>query len=60
MSRTGVLLADDHVMLLDGLVSVLQNHFNILGTARNGRSLIGMARQKRPDCDCHGYLDAVP
>lgn len=49
MSRTGVLLADDHVMLLDGLVSVLQNHFNILGTARDGRSLIGMARQKRPD-----------
>jgi DNA-binding NarL/FixJ family response regulator len=49
MSRTSVLLADDHVMLLDGLVRLLRQDFNVLGTARDGRSLIEMARQKRPE-----------
>jgi DNA-binding NarL/FixJ family response regulator len=49
MSRTSVLLADDHVMLLDGLVRLLRQDFNVLGTARDGRSLIEMALQKRPE-----------
>ena len=49
MSRTSVLLADDHVMLLDGLVRLLRQDFNVLGTARDGRSLIEMARKKRPE-----------
>jgi DNA-binding NarL/FixJ family response regulator len=49
MSRTSVLLADDHVMLLDGLVRLLRQDFNVLGTARDGRSLIEMARLKRPE-----------
>jgi DNA-binding NarL/FixJ family response regulator len=49
MSRTSVLLADDHVMLLDGLVHFLREDFNVLGTAHDGRSAIEMARQKRPD-----------
>src|SRR5262249_38247088 len=49
MSRTSVLLADDHVMLLDGLVRLLRQDFNVVGTAHDGRSLIEMARQKRPE-----------
>ena len=49
MSRTSVLLADDHVMLLDVLVHLLQQDFDVLGTARDGRSLIEMARKNRPD-----------
>jgi DNA-binding NarL/FixJ family response regulator len=49
MSRTSLLLADDHVMLLDGLVRLLRQDFNVLGTAHDGRSLIEMARQKRPE-----------
>jgi DNA-binding NarL/FixJ family response regulator len=49
MSRTSILLADDHVMLLDVLVRLLEQDFDVLGTARNGRSLINMARKKRPD-----------
>jgi DNA-binding NarL/FixJ family response regulator len=47
--RTSVLLADDHVMFLDALVHFLQKDFNVLGTAHDGRSVIEMARQKRPD-----------
>jgi DNA-binding NarL/FixJ family response regulator len=49
VSRTSVLLADDHVMLLDVLVHILREDFNVLGTAHDGRSVIEMAKQKRPD-----------
>ena len=49
MNRTSILLADDHGILLDGLVRLLHDDFEILGTARDGRSLIEMAREKRPD-----------
>jgi DNA-binding NarL/FixJ family response regulator len=48
MSRTSVLLADDHVIVLDVLVGLLQQDFDVLGTARDGRSLIAMAKQRRP------------
>src|SRR5215469_9531264 len=47
--RTSVLLADDHRMVLDCLVRHLQKDFDIVGTALDGRSLIEMARQKRPE-----------
>jgi len=49
MSRISVLLADDHLMLLDGLICFLQQHFNVLGAARDGHSLIEMAKQKQPE-----------
>ena len=49
MSRTSVLLADDHRVLLDGLVRLLQKDFNVLGTARDGSELIELAMAKRPD-----------
>src|SRR5262245_40652485 len=48
-SRTSVLLADDHRMVLDCLVRHLQKDFHIVGTALDGRSLIEMARQTRPE-----------
>ena len=32
MSRTSILLADDHVMLLDVLVRLLEQDFDVLGT----------------------------
>jgi DNA-binding NarL/FixJ family response regulator len=49
MSRTSVLLADDHVMLMDCLVRFLRQDFNVLGIAHDGRSLIEMAMKKRPE-----------
>jgi DNA-binding NarL/FixJ family response regulator len=49
MSRPCLLLADDHAMLLDGLVQLLQTEFTILGVAHSGRRLIELTKQLRPD-----------
>ncbi len=49
MSKISVLLADDHAMLLDGMAGVLQTNFEIIGTVRDGRDLIKVANQKRPE-----------
>jgi len=49
MNRTRVLLADDHTMLLDGLATVVNKELNVVGVARNGRGMIEMAKQLRPD-----------
>ena len=47
--RTSVLVADDHRMVLDCLVRLLQKDFDILGAATDGHSLVDMARRKRPE-----------
>jgi DNA-binding NarL/FixJ family response regulator len=49
MTRTRILLADDHEMLLDGLVSLLGTEFDIVGVARDGRSLVDLARRHHPE-----------
>src|SRR5262245_40970828 len=49
MKRTTVLLADDHVILMDGLVPLLRQDFEVVGVARDGRMMIEMAKAKRPD-----------
>ena len=49
MKRITVLLADDHDMLMDGLVHMLPRDFEVVGVARDGRTLIEMAKEKRPD-----------
>lgn len=49
MNRTKVLLADDHVMLMDGLVPLVRQEFDLVGVVRDGRALLDIARQRRPD-----------
>src|SRR6516164_2828412 len=49
MKRANLLLADDHLLVVEGLLSALRQDFNIAGVAHNGRDLIEMARQFRPD-----------
>lgn len=49
MNRTTVLLADDHVMLMQGLMHFVQREFDVIGVAHDGRVLVEMARQSRPD-----------
>jgi DNA-binding NarL/FixJ family response regulator len=49
MNRTSVLLADDHAILMDGLVNLLRQDFDVVGVARDGRMMIEMAKNKKPD-----------
>jgi DNA-binding NarL/FixJ family response regulator len=49
MKRITILLADGHDMLIDGLVHRLGRDFQVVGVARDGRAMIEMAKEKRPD-----------
>ena len=49
MPRATVLLADDHAILLEGLVTLLQREFTLAGTVTDGARLIDAARKLRPD-----------
>jgi DNA-binding NarL/FixJ family response regulator len=49
MNPTRVLLADDHVILTEALVRLIRQDFDVVGVARDGRTMIEMARSKRPD-----------
>ena len=45
-----VLLADDHMLMLEGLQNLLEAHgIEVAGTARDGREAAELARKLRPD-----------
>ncbi len=44
-----LLLADDHVLMLEGLARMLASEFEIVGTVKNGRALLAEAERLRPD-----------
>jgi DNA-binding NarL/FixJ family response regulator len=49
MALTKVLLADDHVIVAQGLASLLKESFDLVGTVRDGRALLDAAEQLKPD-----------
>jgi DNA-binding NarL/FixJ family response regulator len=49
MSRTRIILADDHTILVDALANVIRQEFDIVGIANNGRAMVELANEKRPD-----------
>jgi DNA-binding NarL/FixJ family response regulator len=49
MRRPTVLLADDHVIFTDGIVRILNEHFDVVGTVRDGSSLLDAAGRLHPD-----------
>lgn len=49
MRRVRVLLADDHTIVVEGLQSLLKDHFDLVGTVGDGRQLVDAARKLRPD-----------
>ena len=44
-----ILLADDHSLVVAGLSKLLEKDFEIAGVASNGRELVELAEQRRPD-----------
>jgi DNA-binding NarL/FixJ family response regulator len=49
MGRPTVLLADDHVIFIDGIVRILKEHFDVVGTVNDGGSLLDAASRLHPD-----------
>jgi len=47
--RPRVLLADDHPLFLDGVRRLLENSYEVVGTAADGQALVLAAQQLRPD-----------
>lgn len=49
MKRPRVLLADDHRLVAEGLISLLEQEFELLGVMEDGRALVEAAKRLRPD-----------
>jgi DNA-binding NarL/FixJ family response regulator len=49
MARPRVLLGDDHIMFCEGLRSILDPHFDVVGIVENGQELVTAAEQLKPD-----------
>lgn len=49
MARASIVLADHHKMLTEALIHVPEGDYDILGTADNGRYLVTMTKQQKPD-----------
>lgn len=50
MRQTTVLVADDHTIVKEGLVTLLKAHdYDVVGAVGNGQELIESARRLRPD-----------
>ncbi len=49
IKKTRVLLADDHKIVLEGLKGILEDEFDLVGTAEDGRALVEQAKKLKPD-----------
>ena len=49
MKKTRLLIADDHTLVLEGLKRILESEVELVGTAENGRDLVRMNEQLKPD-----------
>jgi DNA-binding NarL/FixJ family response regulator len=44
-----ILLADDHSLILEGIRRLLENHYEVVGAADNGKTLVESALRLAPD-----------
>ena len=49
MRRPTVLLADDHLVFMDGIIRILTERFDVVGAVMDGSSLLEAASRLRPD-----------
>ena len=49
MRRPTVLIADDHTIVMDGLVALLKHKFDVVGAVRDGSQLVDEAIRLKPD-----------
>jgi DNA-binding NarL/FixJ family response regulator len=49
MKRARILLADDHMLTLEGIKTILEPYHEIVGTVTDGRAMIDAALRLKPD-----------
>lgn len=49
MTRARILLADDHAVMLEALRSLLERHYDVVGTVTDGQALVQAALRNAPD-----------
>jgi DNA-binding NarL/FixJ family response regulator len=49
MSKSRVILADDHQIMVEGLRSLLEPQFEVVAVVSNGRELVAAAKRHQPD-----------
>src|SRR5258708_10764621 len=49
MSRARILLADDHTLVSEAFKKLLEPEFDVVGTVADGRTLLQVAGQLKPD-----------
>lgn len=49
MKKARVLLAEDHVLVAEGLVKLLETDFTLVGTVNDGRALVKAVKEHTPD-----------
>jgi len=49
VKRLRILLADDHAMILNGIKGLLESHYEVIGSEKNGKALIEATLRLKPD-----------
>ena len=49
MKQTRLLLADDHTLVIAGIRKLVENEFDLVGTAEDGRAVLRAAEELQPD-----------
>lgn len=49
MNKVRILLGDDHSLILEGIRRLLESHYEVVGSADNGKSLVEAAWRLAPD-----------
>lgn len=49
MSRARILLADDHSIIIEGLRSLLEERFELVGAVTDGMALVEAVKKTKPD-----------
>ena len=56
MGRLGILVADDHTLLVEAFVKLLEPKYDVVGTAANGRKLLTEAERLNPNFSLNWHL----
>jgi DNA-binding NarL/FixJ family response regulator len=49
VTRPRIVLADDHLLVTDGMTSLLRSEFDVVATVENGRELVAAVQRLDPD-----------